>query len=89
MNTCLEIIIFVIAAMGIFLTYISLKNCDEIYYSKEHNICTPNLKKVEIVIKTINYSDEEINGIVNTLKGGNFDNLSELVDSIKLEKYNL
>ena len=70
-------------------TYISLKSCDEIYYSKEHNIYTSNLKKVEIVIKTINYSDEEINDIVKTIKEGNFDNLSELVDSVKLEKYNL
>lgn len=89
MNSIIELVIYFIAILGIFFTYLSLKDYDELNNrSSEYNICNSNIKKIEIVVKTINYDENEIEEIMRVIKNGKFDNLSNIVDNIKIEKYN-
>lgn len=89
MNSIIEIVIYVVAILGIFFTYISLQSYDELNNrSSEYNICNSDIKKIEIIVKTINYDESEIEEIMRVIKYGKFDNLSNIVDNIKIEKYN-
>lgn len=89
MNSIIEIVIYIVAILGIFFTYISLKDYDELYSrNSEYNICSSNVKKVEVIVKTINYSESEIEELMRVIKNAKFDNLSNIVDNIKIEKYN-
>lgn len=89
MNSIIEIVIYIVAILGIIFTYISLKNNDELYsIGVEEKNCRLDVKKVEIIVKTINYDEYEIEDLMEVIKYGKFDNLSNIVDNIKIEKHN-
>lgn len=88
MNSIIEIVIYIVAILGIIFTYISLKSNDELYsIGSENDSCRLDVKKVEVIVKTINYSEDEIEELMKVIKNGKFDNLSNIVDNIKIEKY--
>lgn len=89
MNSIIEIVIYIVAILGIIFTYISLKSYEELYsIGSDNDSCRLDFKKVEVVIKTINYNEDEIEELMRVIKNGKFDNLSNIVDNIKIEKYN-
>ena len=57
MSSIIEIIIYIIAIIGIFLTYISFKDNEEI--CGVDYVENQGVKKVEIVIKTFNFNEED------------------------------
>lgn len=85
MENLIEFIIYFVAIFGIFLTYISLKNYDELEEINEGH--SMNIKKVEIVIKTRNCTIEEQEEVLNMIKNGKYDNIMNFVDEIKVEAY--
>lgn len=85
MENLIEMIIYFVAIFGIFLTYISLKNYDELEKIDEGQ--GMNIKKVEIVIKTRNCTLEEQEEVLDMIKNGKYDNIMNFVDEIKLETY--
>lgn len=86
MNSIIEIVIYFIAVLGIFLTYMSLKNYDELYIRNNYSDnFDSNIKRIEIIIKTNNYTENELEEVIKTIKYGRFDNLSNIVDNIKVE----
>lgn len=84
MNGIIELIIYFVAILGIILTYISLKNSDEL--CEIDSTSDLGTKKVDVIIKIKNYDEEEIKTLVDIIKYGKFDNLSNVVDNIKIEK---
>ncbi|MDO4282650.1 MAG: hypothetical protein Q4D02_03360 [Clostridia bacterium] len=87
MNSVIEVIIYFVAVLGIFLTYMSIKSYDEVYGNvNEYRVDNSDMKRIDLVIKIKNYEEEEIEELVETIKYGKFNNLLDIVDNIKIEK---
>ncbi len=84
MDIIINVVIYVIAIIGIIFTYISLNDNEDIEYFRvvEHE---DGIRKVEIEIRFANYDEEEKQDILKQIKNGNFDNLNEVVDKIMIK----
>lgn len=91
MQTFIDIIIYFIAIMGILITTISffdrytysdnLIYCKKIYTKKNSDD-----KFIEIIVNTKNLSNIESEKLLKAIKKGEYTNIEDLVDSIKINK---
>ncbi len=92
MANIIETLIYLLAIMGIILTSVSffevfnLRNYSsyKIYEKK-----SMNKKRVEIVINIENMNQEEEDEVIDTLLNGEYTNLKDVVDCVRVEnQYN-
>ena len=89
MGNLIETLIYLLAIMGIILTSISFF---EIFNYKNYpsyrlfNKNSMKNKRVEIVINIENMKEEEEEELIDTLLNGEYTNLEDIVDCVRIEK---
>lgn len=91
MVTLIETFIYLLAIMGLIFTSISfIEMCNYKNYNcyKIFNKNREKDKRIEVVINMENIDEEEENDILDKLLNGEYNNLEEVVDCVRVEKDN-
>ena len=89
MQSFIDILIYFIAITGIIITTVSLFDkytySDDLIYSKKIYMKSyAEDKYIELIVNTKNLSNKEINNLLKVIKKGEYTNLDDVVDSIKV-----
>lgn len=89
MEILIETIVSLLAILGIILVACSFFDMFR-YYSiwpiKDKTSATKNKKRVEVILKLYNVSDDSKEELLNKIKLGEYSDLENLVDNIKIEE---
>ena len=89
MNGIIETLIYLLAIMGIIFTSMSFFEVFSNRYAETYKIFSKNPmknKKVEVIINLKNIDETEEEEIVNRLVNGEYNNLEDIVDAVKVQK---
>ncbi len=89
MNGIIETLIYLLAIMGIIFTSMSFFEVFSNRYTQNYKIFSKNNmknKKVEVIINLKNIDEEEEEEIVDVLINGEYNNLEDVVDAVKVQK---
>ena len=86
----LETVIFLVAIVGIILTYVCFLNVYENEYLNSNYLITNSKNKkgenknIQLIIKMNGYSKYEKEYIINKIMYGKFDNIEDFIDTIEI-----
>lgn len=86
----LETVIFLVAIVGIILTYFCFLNVYENEYLNSNYLITNSKNKkvenknIQLIIKMNGYSKYEKEYIINKIMYGKFDNIEDFIDTIEI-----
>ena len=89
MNGIIETLIYLLAIMGIIFTSMSFFEVFSNRYTQNYKIFSKNNmknKKVEVIINLKNIDEEEEEEIVDVLINGEYNNLEDVVDAVRVQK---
>ena len=89
MNGIIETLIYLLAIMGIIFTSMSFFEVFSNRYTQNYKIFSKNNmknKKVEVIINLKNIDEKEEEEIVDVLINGEYNNLEDVVDAVKVQK---
>lgn len=89
MQSLIETLIYLLAIMGIIFTSVSFIEIFNYRNYSTYRIFSKNgmkNKRVEIVINIENMDEEEEDDIIEMLLKGEYTNLEDVVDSVRIEK---
>lgn len=91
MYSLLETLIHLLAIMGIIFTTVSFLGIfnSNIIYQNSYRFCSRNNmkdKKIEIVICVENLTEEEEAEILDTILTGNYTDIKDITNSVKIER---
>lgn len=79
----IDILIYILASLGLIITIVSI--------IEPYNNCIQTLKKDncnEIIVKLKGFNDCDSNILIEKIKNGEFDNIYEIAEDVKIVKYN-
>lgn len=90
MESLVETIIYLIAILGIIFTSMSVFTM-----FTDRNIITYKVfkkrkakqKSIEVILKFNEIDDEEQKNVIDMIKNGNYNNIQEVIDVLKIEQY--
>ena len=86
----LETVIFLVAIVGIILTYVCFLDVYENEYLNSNYLITNSKNKkgenknIQLIIKMNGYSKYEKEYIINKIMYGKFDNIEDFIDTIEI-----
>ena len=89
MDGIIETLIYLLAIMGIIFTSMSFFEVFSNRYTQNYKIFSKNNmknKKVEVIINLKNIDEKEEEEIVDVLINGEYNNLEDVVDAVKVQK---
>lgn len=84
-----DILIYILASTGLVFTIVSIVQMYSYRNSDKFNIDNLNEQgNIKIIIKITNLEKEKIDDILEKIKTGNYDNIYEIADEVKINRYN-